>query len=303
MDDNTDAQQPGTAYAAPKSWRDEVQRLSQFANTAMDMSSRDQRNCLEYVAQRLADMLREDAIPTSADQQAAPGARITLDFKQAAALLKMFGAEPCEITLTDGDGHAGRGLYAHYTDMPEEGSTYLGVSADAAEPEAAPAAVAGSSISQVTEQMRAAGDHAWMTSDGVDSGRVFWAMLAAAPTTQPSPASQGDALSQAARDVLAERQRQISAEGWTPEHDDEHDLGQLARAAACYSGQSRLAGNPELSCGPTSLWPWHYSCWKPNSRRGMLVKAGALILAEMERLDRADANPQCNTANPEATRP
>lgn len=51
----------------------------------------------------------------------------------------------------------------------------------------APAAVAGQSISHVTEQMRAAGDHAWMTSDGVDSGRVFWAMLAAAPTTQPAP--------------------------------------------------------------------------------------------------------------------
>jgi len=52
---------------------------------------------------------------------------------------------------------------------------------------AAPAAVAGPSISQVTEQMRAAGDHAWMTSDGVDSARVFWAMLAAATTTQPAP--------------------------------------------------------------------------------------------------------------------
>ncbi len=51
----------------------------------------------------------------------------------------------------------------------------------------APAAVAVLSISQVTKQMRAAGDHAWMTSDCVDSARVFWAMLAAAPTTQPAP--------------------------------------------------------------------------------------------------------------------
>lgn len=111
--------------------------------------------------------------------------------------------------------------------------------------------------------------------------------LYAAP--QPLPAAQGDALTQAARDVLAERQRQISAEGWTPEHDDEHDLGQLARAAAAYAAQSRCAEDAELSCEPTIYWPWHRKWWKPNSRRGMLVKAGALILAEMERMDRADA--------------
>jgi len=39
----------------------------------------------------------------------------------------------------------------------------------------------------------------------------------------------------AARDVLAERQRQVTAEGWTPEHDDSHKAGSLAAAAACYT--------------------------------------------------------------------
>lgn len=95
--------------------------------------------------------------------------------------------------------------------------------------------------------------------------------------------------SQAARDVLAERQRQVSAEGWTPEHDDEHSFGELARAGAAYAAQSLCAEDPELDCGPPKWWPWDRSWWKPTGRRRMLVKAGALILAEIERLDRCVA--------------
>src|SRR5690606_333611 len=44
----------------------------------------------------------------------------------------------------------------------------------------------------------------------------------------------GDTRAGAARDVLAERRRQIEAEGWTPGHDDKHAEG-LACAAACYA--------------------------------------------------------------------
>ena len=44
----------------------------------------------------------------------------------------------------------------------------------------------------------------------------------------------GNGMTHAARDVLAERQRQIEVEGWTPEHDDAHSLGQMASAALCY---------------------------------------------------------------------
>lgn len=94
-------------------------------------------------------------------------------------------------------------------------------------------------------------------------------------------------ISQAACDVLAERQRQISAEGWTPEHDDDHSFGELARAGAAYAAQSLCAEDAELECDPPTWWPWDQTWWKPKSRRGMLVKAGALVLAELERLDRA----------------
>lgn len=89
----------------------------------------------------------------------------------------------------------------------------------------------------------------------------------------------------AARAVLAERRRQVEAEGWTPGHDDEHESGEMAEAAACYAACAEthsLKGHPPLS------WPWSPEWWKPSADpRRNLVKAGALILAEIERLDRA----------------
>lgn len=90
---------------------------------------------------------------------------------------------------------------------------------------------------------------------------------------------------QAARDVLAERRRQVTAEGWTREHDDEHSDGSLAAAAACYA---ITAGGDPRDEAP-GFWPWDESWWKPGTERRNLVKAGALILAEIERIDRAAA--------------
>jgi hypothetical protein len=37
-------------------------------------------------------------------------------------------------------------------------------------------------------------------------------------------------------------------------------------------------------------WPWAPELWKPANARRDLVKAGALILAEIERLDRLTPN-------------
>ena len=99
----------------------------------------------------------------------------------------------------------------------------------------------------------------------------------------PGP-TPGDLLawgSQAVLDVAAERRRQIEAEGWTPEHDDEHGAGEMAAAAACYALNAAGCG-----CEVARNWPWDRSWWKPSTARRDLVKAGALILAEIERLDR-----------------
>ena len=82
---------------------------------------------------------------------------------------------------------------------------------------------------------------------------------------------------QALHDVIAERSRQISEEGWTSEHDDAHGNGEMAVAAACYAAPTDV--EPES-------WPWAYKWWKPTTPRRNLVKAAALILAEIERLDR-----------------
>jgi hypothetical protein len=102
--------------------------------------------------------------------------------------------------------------------------------------------------------------------------------------THPSPVSALVAVDRnaAARDVLAERQRQISVEGWTTEHDDQYQDDELSCAAACYAMSSGSG-----DCKPMNFWPWNYSWWKPAGERGNLVKAGALILAEIERIDRA----------------
>ncbi|HBT1933605.1 ead/Ea22-like family protein [Klebsiella spallanzanii] len=97
----------------------------------------------------------------------------------------------------------------------------------------------------------------------------------------------------AAADVFSERQRQVTAEGWTPEHDDEYTDGELPRAASCYAlmaWREKCLSDGEYAVSQKALpyyWPWDPAWWKPTSPRRDLVKAGALILAEIERIDRA----------------
>lgn len=111
------------------------------------------------------------------------------------------------------------------------------------------------------------------------------------PATQEPPMHAWS--SQAALDVLAERRRQIEREGWTPDHDDEHDAGELAAAGSAYALAAADALYPlSQSDGgfdagsPPDCWPLSWT-FKPAEPRRMLVKAAALLLAEIERLDRA----------------
>lgn len=96
-------------------------------------------------------------------------------------------------------------------------------------------------------------------------------------------------------DVLQERRRQVNEEGWTPEHDDQHQRGELARAAAAYAVHWTMEGYRTFF--GDFLWPWDKEWWKPGRletgkvaimRRRNLVKAAALLLAEIERLDRLE---------------
>lgn len=89
-----------------------------------------------------------------------------------------------------------------------------------------------------------------------------------------------------------ERNRQINGEGFSLEHDDVHHHGELARAAASYAwvaGSAIEQGESETRARLILAWPFQSTWWKPTTPRHDLVKAGALILAEIERLDRAAA--------------
>lgn len=83
-------------------------------------------------------------------------------------------------------------------------------------------------------------------------------------------------------DVIAERQRQKAVEGWTSEHDDKYGKSQLLWASSCY-----LLNTIQPFNRIPMDWPWDSSWWKPTTPRRDLVKSGALILAEIERIDRA----------------
>jgi hypothetical protein len=85
--------------------------------------------------------------------------------------------------------------------------------------------------------------------------------------------------------IARERQRQIDAEGWTPAHDDEHSHGEMAITAACYAANGTDA---EVLVHGEDAWPWG-SCddkRKQHSRVRQLAIAGALIAAEIDRLQR-----------------
>ena len=103
---------------------------------------------------------------------------------------------------------------------------------------------------------------------------------------------QMDTSSAVTDEILKERLRQVNEEGCTPEDDDLLTLGELASAAASYAYYAAAVRdqNEKGFVGkPPTMWPWHAQWWKPSTRRRELVKAAALIVAEIERLDRFTA--------------
>ncbi len=146
--------------------------------------------------------------------------------------------------------------------------------------------------------LEAWGDEPWGAEDAPDVERLLGEGY-----------RHADDMTQAAHDVLDERLRQRDVEGWTPAHDDEHAEGEMARAAACYAiagGADDFTRDGRNPNDPPNaklireyenfrftrlreLWPWDWSWWKPKDRRRDLVRAAALLIAEIERLDPAEA--------------
>ena len=103
--------------------------------------------------------------------------------------------------------------------------------------------------------------------------------------------------------ISEDRARQINEEGWLPEHDAEHSEGELAMAACCYAAPTRIYIKKDVANGYllTDPWPWTEEWDKRQREHGgnvlanpdnqvkelrvrNLVKAGALIAAEIDRI-------------------
>lgn len=103
-------------------------------------------------------------------------------------------------------------------------------------------------------------------------------------------------------EIAAERKRQIEVEGWSAEHDDAHHHGEMALSAAAYACASTMlheeiefhkkmlyGAKRGLFSVIAYLWRWEPHWFKPKDRRRNLIKAAALLVAEIERLDRFEA--------------
>jgi hypothetical protein len=117
----------------------------------------------------------------------------------------------------------------------------------------------------------------------------------APPTVEPKQAWYAISL------ISDERQRQIDVEGWTAEHDDKHDKGEMAKAAAVYATITQETGFRIFESPLQHGWPWGIDWLRPFAeppaddprfdysfphvdRLRCLVKAGALIAAEIDRV-------------------
>ena len=78
--------------------------------------------------------------------------------------------------------------------------------------------------------------------------------------------------------IKEERLRQITKEGWSAEHDKEHDVMEFVKAAQAY-----LMIN-EDNIIRAGVWPWTGGFFKPKDAIRDLTRAGALIAAAIDRL-------------------
>jgi hypothetical protein len=117
------------------------------------------------------------------------------------------------------------------------------------------------------------------------------AMKSAVAERQTVPASDDERrLAFIVAEVMRERARQIAGEGHTPAHDDTHRHAELAGAAASYLALwvHRNGGGDVIPAVGIAddLWPWKLRDRRQAVDRRTLVTAAALVIAEIERVDR-----------------
>jgi hypothetical protein len=99
-----------------------------------------------------------------------------------------------------------------------------------------------------------------------------------------------------AQKIVDERTRQIQVENFPPANDDSYINGELMRAARCYLEYAEWHHDWKTGAVVSAIeytpadWPWDLSWWKPVNPTRALEKAGALIAAEIDRLQRVAEN-------------
>lgn len=98
-------------------------------------------------------------------------------------------------------------------------------------------------------------------------------------------------MSNAINDVILERRHQVEDLRYNTAHDDQHDQKEIARAAGGYVHhyiyRTGVPGSVYQADPMPPTWPWDEIYWNPQTPREDLVRAAALIIAEIERIDRA----------------
>lgn len=128
-----------------------------------------------------------------------------------------------------------------------------------------------------------------MTHDGATAHTVLVGAksrvtLIPGPTLTMDDLDQRAGMTAALEAVVLERERQIE-KGYGPEHDDRHDDGSLAQGAAAYALAAIADKAPPID--GIDLWPYERQYWSGEGvPRDLLVKAAAMLLAEIERIDR-----------------
>jgi hypothetical protein len=122
---------------------------------------------------------------------------------------------------------------------------------------------------------------------------------------RPEPTAE---MGTGAEAIAVERAAQLLREGFTPKHDAEHVQGELADAAACYaliaSYQARTGMKDVSGHVPPLGWPWEAAWWKPSAEpMKNLVRAGALLAAEIDRRVLAEREAQLELPAPEKAEP
>jgi len=85
--------------------------------------------------------------------------------------------------------------------------------------------------------------------------------------------------------ISDERERQIKVEGWTAEHDSQHETEEFIKAALSYlmvNVESKFVDHKYMAL--LGWWPWDKEFFKPKDIKSDLVRAGALIAAALDRL-------------------